>query len=374
MKRSWILPERESPLRILISGGGTGGHIFPAVAIAQEIQRRNPNTQFLFIGAKNKMEMEKVPQAGFKIIGLDIVGFNRSNLFSNLSMPWKLIKSLIHAKKIITDFRPDIAIGTGGFASGPALWMASALGIPIYIQEQNAYAGITNKYLAKKAKAVFTAYPNMESTFPGTQIVFTGNPIRETIITERTSRENAKHKLGLNPEKLCIVSVGGSLGSRTLNEAWKRCLPSLLELDAQLIWQTGKTDYPSLLHLNTDPRIQIKEFISDMPLAYSAADIVVSRAGAIALSEIAVAGRASILVPFPYAAEDHQTKNAKELVNHEAATMIADHQIEAGFWPLLHTLIQNSALREKMENQISTLARPDATQRIVDFILKMPND
>lgn len=310
--------ETSKPFRVLMSGGGTGGHIFPAVAIADEIKRRIPNAEFLFIGANGKMEMEKVPQAGYKIEGLDIAGFNRGNLLSNLKLPFKIISSLRKAKKIIKDFRPDVAIGTGGFASGPALYVASSLGVPIFIQEQNAHAGITNKILSKKAKAIFTAYPNVDS-FPQEKIQFLGNPIRRNIITDLIDNKEAKRKLGLDENKLTILSVGGSLGSKTINNAWERHLPQLLEKDIQLIWQTGKQAVSHKQDAVSLPPtayrlLQKAEFISDMPLAYSAADIIVSRAGAIAISELAVVGKPILLVPFPFAAEDHQTKNAMNLV------------------------------------------------------------
>ena len=233
-------------LKILLSGGGTGGHIFPAVAIAQEIQKRFPDAEFLFIGANGKMEMEKVPQAGFKIEGLNIAGFDRGNLLKNLGLPLKIISSLLKAKRIIKDFKPDFAVGTGGFASGPALYIAAKMGIPTFIQEQNSLPGKTNVFNAKKAKAVFTAYPDMEKFFHGTKTYFLGNPIRQNIITDLMEKDLAKEKLGLDKNKLTILSVGGSLGSRTLNNGWKDNLDKLKEKDYQLIWQTGKTDFAEI--------------------------------------------------------------------------------------------------------------------------------
>lgn len=361
-------------LKILMSGGGTGGHIFPAIAIAQEIQKRFPDTEFLFIGANGKMEMEKVPQAGFKIEGLNIAGFDRGNMQKNFSLPFKIISSLLKSRKIIKDFQPDFAIGTGGFASAPSLFIASRLGIPIFLQEQNSLPGKTNQFLAKKAKAVFTAYPKMESFFPKTTTHYLGNPIRETIISGLIDDKEAKLKKGLDPEKLCILSVGGSLGSKTLNDAWLQNLENLKEHDIQLIWQTGKTEYNELSKnssiINHQSLIILKEFISNMALVYSAADIIVSRAGAIAISELAVAGKPLILVPFPFAAEDHQTKNALSLVDENAARMVKDSEMKEQFWNVLLELIEDPGSRAGMANNLKILGKPDATEQIVDEILK----
>lgn len=362
-------------LKILMSGGGTGGHIFPAIAIADEIKKRFPDAEFLFIGANGKMEMEKVPQAGYNIKGLDIVGFNRGNLLSNFGLPFKLLKSLKNAKKIIKDFNPDMAIGTGGFASGSALYVASRLGIPTFIQEQNAYAGVTNKILSKKAKAIFTAYPSVYG-FPKEKTQFLGNPIREMIITGMLNTAEAKEKLGLNKEKLTILSVGGSLGSKTLNDAWKNNLTQLITKDYQLIWQTGKNQYQEIVQ-SQEPRvkskeanIQIREFIKDMALAYSAADVIVSRAGAIAISELAVTQKPILLVPFPFAAEDHQTVNAMSLVEKNAAKMVKDSEMNAQFWNTLSNICENENVRNEMAKQIAFFAKPKATEQIVDEIFK----
>lgn len=363
-------------LKILMSGGGTGGHIFPAVAIAQEIQKRFPDAEFLFIGANGKMEMEKVPQAGFKIEGLNIAGFDRGNLMKNIGLPFKIISSLIKAKKIIKNFKPDFAVGTGGFASGPALYIAAKMGIPTFIQEQNSLPGKTNVVNAKKAKAVFTAYPDMEKFFPGTKTYFLGNPIRQNIITDLIDKDLAKEKLGLDKIKLTILSVGGSLGSRTLNNGWKDNFEKLKEKGYQLIWQTGKTDYQQII---SDVMmsgveasgIQIKEFISDMALAYSAADVIVSRAGAIAISELAVAKKPVLLVPFPFAAEDHQTKNALTLVEKNAAKMVKDFEMKDKFWSTLSEICENENLRKEMSDNLEFFAKPKAAQGIVDEIFKV---
>ena len=360
-------------LKILMSGGGTGGHIFPAVAIAQEIQKRFPDAEFLFFGANGKMEMEKVPQAGFKIEGLNIAGFDRGNLLANVNLPFKVISSLLKARKIIKKFQPDFAVGTGGFASGPALFIAARMGIPTFIQEQNSLPGKTNIFNAKKAKIVFTAYPNMEKFFHGTKTLFLGNPIRKNIITDLIDSDLAKEKIGLEKGKLTILSVGGSLGSRTLNNGWKENISNFIEKDYQLIWQTGKLDYKNILEETKDissRNLQIVEFIKSMETAYSAADIIVSRAGAIAISELAIAKKPVLLVPFPFAAEDHQTKNAQTLVDKNAAKMVKDTEMKEKFWNTLSEICENENLRKEMAQNLEFFAKPKATEEIVDEILK----
>jgi len=358
-------------LKVLLSGGGTGGHIFPAIAIADEIRKRFPDAEFLFIGANGKMEMEKVPQAGYKIEGIDIAGIDRGNMLSNLGLPFKILKSLSKSKKIIKNFAPDFAVGTGGFASGPALYEASKMGIPIFIQEQNAHAGVTNKILSKKAKAVFTAYPKVEG-FPAEKIKFLGNPIRENIVSGMQETTQAKEKMGLDKDKLTILSVGGSLGSRTLNNGWKDNLESLKEKGYQLIWQTGKLDYNELSSsLQLPASIQLKEFIKDMETAYSAADMIVSRAGAIAISELAVAQKPVLLVPFPFAAEDHQTKNAMNLVEKNAAKMVKDSEMQEKFWNTLSEICENESIRKEMSENLKYFAKPNAAKEIVDEIFKV---
>ena len=363
-------------LKVLMSGGGTGGHIFPAVAIAQEIQKRFPDAEFLFMGANGKMEMEKVPQAGFKIEGLNIAGFDRGNLLANINLPFKVISSLLKARKIIKEFQPDFAVGTGGFASGPALFIAAKMGIPTFIQEQNSLPGKTNIFNAKKAKTVFTAYPNMEKFFNGTKTLFLGNPIRKNIITDIIDSDLAKEKLGLEKGKLTILSVGGSLGSRTLNNGWKENLNNVLEKDYQLIWQTGKLDYKNILEETKDihsRNIQIVEFIKNMEMAYSAADVIVSRAGAIAISELAIAKKPVLLVPFPFAAEDHQTKNAQTFVDKNAAKMVKDTEMKEKFWNTLSEICENEDLRTEMAQNLEFFSKPKATEEIVNEIFKNLN-
>ena len=370
-------------LKVLLSGGGTGGHIFPAIAIADEIKRRFPDAEFLFIGANGKMEMEKVPQSGYKIEGLNIAGFDRGNLLKNIGLPFKLISSLLKAKKIIKEFKPDFAIGTGGFASGPALFMAAKMEIPTFIQEQNSLPGKTNTANGKKAKAIFTAYPDMDKFFPNSKVFFLGNPIRENIISGMQESSQAKEELGLDKNKLTILSVGGSLGSRTLNNGWKDSLENLKEKGYQLIWQTGKLDYKEIVDScqlsvdgnsnnqkpTTNNQIQIKEFIKEMETAYSAADIIVSRAGAIAISELAVAQKPVILVPFPFAAEDHQTKNAMNLVEKNAARMVKDSEMKEKFWNTLSEVCEDENLRKEMSDNLKYFAKPNAAKEIVDEIL-----
>ena len=379
--------QKPKAIRVLMSGGGTGGHIFPAIAIADEIQKRFPDAEFLFIGANGKMEMEKVPQAGYKIVGLNIAGFDRGNLLKNINLPFKVISSLMKARKTIKEFNPDFAIGTGGFASGPALYTASRLGVPIFVQEQNSLPGKTNIFLSKKAKAVFTAYPNMEQFFHGTKTFFLGNPIRKNIITDLIETKSAKEKLGLNPEKLTILSVGGSLGSRTINNGWKENFNQIIEKEYQLIWQTGKTDYAEIVDScrlsvdgksdnqqpTTNNQILVREFISDMALAYSAADVIVSRAGAIAISELAVAKKPVLLVPFPFAAEDHQTKNAMTLVEKNAAKMVKDTEMKDRFLSTLLAICENENERKEMSANLEFFAKPKATEEIVSKILELIN-
>jgi UDP-N-acetylglucosamine--N-acetylmuramyl-(pentapeptide) pyrophosphoryl-undecaprenol N-acetylglucosamine transferase len=387
MNNQSVNSQKPKAIRVLLSGGGTGGHIFPAIAIADEIKKRFPDAEFLFIGANGKMEMEKVPQAGYKIEGIDIAGIDRGNMLSNLGLPFKILKSLSKSKRIIKKFAPDFAVGTGGFASGPALYEASKLGIPIFIQEQNAHAGVTNKILSKKAKAVFTAYPKVDG-FPAEKILFLGNPIRENIISGMQETASAKEKMGLDKDKLTILSVGGSLGSRTLNNGWKENLENLKEKGYQLIWQTGKLDYAEIVGSqkleagseNSEAKktsdtqlpssIQIKEFIKDMETAYSAADVIVSRAGAIAISELAVAQKPVLLVPFPFAAEDHQTKNAMNLVEKNAARMVKDSEMQEKFWNTLSEICENESVRKEMSENLKYFAKPNAAKEIVDEIFK----
>lgn len=358
-------------LKILISGGGTGGHIFPAIAIADEIRARFPEAEFLFIGANGKMEMEKVPEAGYPIEGLTIRGFDRGNLLRNFSLPFKLLGSLIKARKIIKNFQPDFAVGTGGFASGPALYMAAREGVPIFVQEQNSLPGKTNIFLARKAKAVYTAYPAMQKFFGDTPAKFLGNPVRKSLLKMQQDRATAKKELGLAEDRLTLLSVGGSLGSRAINTVITENLDKILAKNYQLLWQTGRLDYQDLSVLqNSAPpnQLRLMQFIDDMPKAYAAADVIISRAGAIAVSELALAAKPVLLVPFPYAAEDHQTRNASVLADRNAAKMVKDADLQEDFIPTLFSICENETLRKEMAENIRYFARPDATKDIVEDI------
>jgi len=362
---------RTSP-KIIISGGGTGGHIYPAIAIADEIKGRLPEARVFFVGAEGKMEMEKVPKAGYQIKGLPIAGIDRGNMLSNLSFPLKLRKSLKLAKQILNEFKPDVAIGTGGYASGPLLWQAVKQHIPVVIQEQNSFPGITNKLLKNKAAAICVAYDGI-TQFPKEKTHYTGNPIRAEIFQNLPERDYAVQTFGLNPEKKTILSVGGSQGSRTLNNAWLNRIDKLQDNDVQLIWQTGKLDYEKIKNQapNNLKGIHITEFIYDMKTAYAAADVIVSRAGAMAISELALIGKPVILVPFPFAAEDHQSKNAQALVKNHAAKMFTDQQVPEFLVNSAIELIQNENEQKELSENLVKLGKPNATKEIVDIILDL---
>lgn len=362
---------RISP-KIILSGGGTGGHIYPAIAIADEIKRRLPDADILFVGAEGKMEMEKIPKAGYDIVGLPIAGINRGNLFANFSFPLKLIRSLSKANKIVREFSPDIAIGTGGFASGPVLKRASNKGVPIVIQEQNSFPGITNKLLAPSAAAICTAYENI-SQFPAEKVHFTGNPIRSELFQNLPERAKAVESFGLNPDKKVILSVGGSQGSRTLNNAWLAGMEEIQNSNVQLIWQTGKLEYQKIMQESGQnlKGIHISEFIYNMQDAYAAADIIVSRAGAMAISELCLIGKPVVLVPFPFAAEDHQTKNAKALADKGAAILIKDSDVPNKLLRSVLDLSADENRQQELSANIKKLGKPNATKEIVDVILNL---
>ncbi len=319
-------------IKVIISGGGTGGHIYPAIAIANAVKAKRPDAEILFIGAEGKMEMEKVPQAGYKIIGLPIAGLQRRLTLKNLKVPFLLLKSLNKAKKIIKDFRPDVAVGVGGYASGPTLKTAEKLNIPTVLQEQNSYPGITNKLLAKKANIICVAYDNMERFFPKDKILLTGNPVRQDILNLSHKRNEALAYFNLKNELQTVLVIGGSLGARTINQVIEKMLPYFKENNIQLIWQTGKyyaeKAKQAVNEINAETIITMP-FISRMDYAYAAANIVISRAGALSVSEIAVAKKPAIFIPSPNVAEDHQTKNAMALVNHHAAIMVKDDEAQA---------------------------------------------
>ena len=359
--------------RVLISGGGTGGHIFPAISIANAIRRRFPDVEILFVGADNRMEMERVPAAGYKIEGLTICGFDRKNLLRNIGVLIKLRRAMRKARSIVRNFKPQIAIGVGGYASGPTLKAAQKLGVPTLIQEQNSYAGVTNKLLAKKAKRICVAYEGMERFFPAETIALTGNPIRKNLLDNTISKTEAKEKLGFNPDKPLVLIVGGSLGARTINESIARNLELLTKDGTQLFWQTGKNynDSTILAKASAMQGVTATTFISDMDVAYRAADLVVSRAGAGSISELQALGKATILVPSPNVAEDHQRKNALALVNHDAAIMIEDSECLERLAGEVNALIADPDRRQKLSDNISAMALTDSDEKIVDNIIEI---
>ena len=360
-------------MKVVIAGGGTGGHIFPAVAIGHALQRLRPGTELLFVGANGKMEMEKVPQEGFEIVGLDIAGFNRSNLLKNLTLPFKLWKSRQQANKVIRDFQPDAVVGVGGFASFPMLYAAQAKGIPTLIQEQNSFAGKSNKILGKKAKAVCVAYEGMEKFFPEEKIMITGNPVRATIAHARVSAEEGKAAFGLDSKKKTILVVGGSLGAKTINEAIAKGMEAIAGWGVQLIWQTGKLfiEEARAAAAPLGNAIVAQDFIRNMEYAYAAADIVVSRAGALASAELCIAGKPVIFVPYPYAAEDHQTSNAMALVKHDAAMIVKDSAAAADLIPQLKALATDEAKQQLMADNIVKLGIKDADERIANKVIEI---
>ncbi|MHA8068173.1 undecaprenyldiphospho-muramoylpentapeptide beta-N-acetylglucosaminyltransferase [Aquirufa ecclesiirivi] len=362
------------PKRIIISGGGTGGHIYPAIAIASAIQEIVPRCEFLFVGAEGKMEMEKVPKAGFKIVGLPIVGINRQHMMKNVLFPFKLFKSLTKALAILKEFKPDMAVGVGGYASGPMLLAAWIKGIPYVIQEQNSFAGITNKFLASKAQCIFVAYPNMEKFFPKEKIQYLGNPVRKDLIDQAGKKEKAMVHFGLQPNKPCILIIGGSQGARTINLAIQAGLETLANSQVQIIWQTGipfEKEAQASAQSQTDLHAYVSAFIYEMDLAYAAADLVISRAGALSVSEICLVGKASILVPLPSAAEDHQTQNAQSLVSEGAAILVKDVEAKNSLVHEAITCLQNKELLAQIEKQSKSMAKPSAAHDIATNILAL---
>lgn len=362
--------------RVLISGGGTGGHIFPAISIANAIKRRFPQANILFVGADNRMEMERVPAAGYPIEGLTISGFDRKNLLRNISVLIKLRKAIGKARKIVREFKPQIAIGVGGYASGPTLKAAQRLGVPTLLQEQNSYAGVTNKLLAKKAGRICVAYNGMDRFFPADRIITTGNPVRKDLLDCKLSSAEAKKSLGFDPARPLVLIVGGSLGARTINESIAASLERLSANGIQLLWQTGKsyTSSEAVTNASKFNGVVATPFISDMATAYRAADLVVSRAGAGSISELQLLGKAIILVPSPNVAEDHQRKNAMALVENDAAVMILDDVCRDKLADEILHLISDDNLRESLANNISKMALRDSDEKIVDAIIELINE
>lgn len=360
--------------RIIISGGGTGGHIFPAIAVADGLRDSGLVEDILFVGAKGRMEMEKVPAAGYKIEGLEISGFQRSLSLQNLKFPIKVIKSLLNARKIVKDFRPDIAIGVGGYASGPLLFAAASAGVPTVIQEQNSYPGVTNKILAKRAKNIFVAYPNMDQFFSSEKIVYSGNPVRSIITQTLPSKEESCKYFGLDPHKKVVLSFGGSLGALTLNDSIENGIQKFADNDIQVIWQTGSYYYKKLQEKwngKLPSGIQMHEFLREMQYAYGAADLIISRAGALSISELCIVGKATIFVPSPNVAEDHQTKNAMALVQHQAALLVKDVEARQILCDKAIEVLSQPQDLYQLGVQIKTLAKPMATQTIVQYIQQL---
>ena len=357
--------------RIIIAGGGTGGHIFPALAIAHALKEKDPAIELLFVGAKGKMEMQKIPEAGFRIEGIEIAGFNRSSLIKNIALPFKLIKSFFQVRKIIHSFKPDAVIGVGGYSSFPVLRYAESKGIPCFIHESNSFAGKSNKLLAKKAKRVFVATDGMEIFFPASKIKITGNPVRKTIVNSNVSREEALNFFGLDSNKRSVLVVGGSLGAKSINEAIDAGIQTLTENGLQLIWQTGKlyrekVSGKSALYQG----LWINDFIDRMDCAFAAADIVVSRAGAMTIAELCVAGKAVIFIPYPYAAEDHQTANAMNLVSKKAGILIKDNEAAQKLVPVILDLVKDDQKIKELASNIKRLAISNADEQIAEEILK----
>jgi len=358
-------------LKFILSGGGTGGHIYPAIAIANELKSRFPDAEFLFVGAQDKMEMQKVPQAGYAIKGLWIAGLQRRLTFDNALFPIKLVSSLLKSRAIIRKFKPDVVIGTGGFASGPLLQAAAMAGIPTVIQEQNSYPGITNKLLAKKARKICVAYDNLDSFFPKEKMILTGNPIRLDLIAIDSKREEAICYFNLDANKKTLLVLGGSLGARRINQLIASEITALSNQNVQVIWQCGKLYFEDYKHFSDHENIQVLSFIDRMDLVYAAADVVISRAGASSVSELCVVGKPVIFIPSPNVSEDHQTKNAQAIVDKKGGLMIKESELDAKFTTVFNDLVSNDTLQKKLSENIKKLAKVNATKDIVDEIEKL---
>ena len=361
-------------LRVIISGGGTGGHIFPAVSIANAIRMKQPDAEILFVGALGRMEMQRVPAAGYEIKGLPICGFDRKNLLKNIKVLYKIWKSQRMAKKIIKEFRPQVAVGVGGYASGPTLNMAAAKGIPCLLQEQNSYAGVTNKLLAKKAAKICVAYEGMERFFPADKIMLTGNPVRQQLLETTLKHDDAVRSFGFDPAKKTVLLVGGSLGARTINESVLQHLDLIKASDIQFIWQTGKyysAEIAERLKGQDIPNLKVTDFITDMGAAYKAADLVISRAGAGSISEFCLLGKPVILVPSPNVAEDHQTKNALALVSKQAALYVKDVEAPQLLLPLALDTVKDDAKLQSLSANILKMALPASAEIIAKEVIKL---
>ncbi len=360
--------------KVIIAGGGTGGHIFPAIAIANALIQMNNKIEILFVGAKGKMEMEKMPQAGFNIIGIDIAGFNRNSLIKNVGLPLKLVKSFFQVKNIFKQFQPNAVIGVGGYSSFPVLRLAQQKNIPTFIHESNSFAGKSNMILGKKATAIFVANNGMEKFFPAQKIIVSGNPVRQNIVDSNISKEEAMNEFGLLNNKQTVLVVGGSLGARSINEAISNQLEQFRTNDIQVIWQTGKLNVAEYKACASEfKNVWVGEFIKQMELAYAAADVVVSRAGAMAVSELCIVKKPVIFVPFPFAAEDHQTANAMYLVNKNAALIVKDEKVKENLVTNVIELCKNHSKQNELKNNIGQLAKSNASEIIANEILKHLN-
>jgi UDP-N-acetylglucosamine--N-acetylmuramyl-(pentapeptide) pyrophosphoryl-undecaprenol N-acetylglucosamine transferase len=358
------------PYNFIISGGGTGGHIYPAVAIANELKLRYPDAKFLFVGANDRMEMEKIPQSGYQIKGLWISGLQRSFSLDNLLFPFKLISSLWESKKIVKSFKPDLAIGTGGYASAPLLKIASSKGIPCVIQEQNSYAGLTNKWLSKNVKKICVAYEQMERYFPADKLCFTGNPVRQDLIDISDKKEQAISHFNLDNTKKTVLILGGSLGAQRINRLISNHLNYFLKLDVQILWQCGSYYYEIYRGIKND-FVQVHSFLNRMDLAYAASDYIISRAGALSVSELCLVGKPVIFIPSPNVSEDHQTKNATSISAKNAAILIKEEDLEKQFKKQFNQLINSENLQSELSKNIKSLAKPNATKDIVEEIEKL---
>lgn len=356
--------------KFILSGGGTGGHIYPAIAIADELKKRYPDAEFLFVGANDRMEMQRVPQAGYSIKGLQIAGIQRKLSLKNLLLPFKLLKSLYQARQIIQKFQPDAVIGTGGYASAPTLKAAQWLKVPYFIQEQNSFAGITNKWVSKKANKIFVAYQNMEKFFPKAKIQITGNPIREGLTTIQDKNKNAFESFSLDENKFTLLVLGGSLGAKSINQLISSNLSFFQENEVQILWQCGKFYYDEYKEKQTE-MVQVRPFIENMNDAYAVADVIISRAGASSVSELCVVGKPVIFVPSPNVAEDHQTKNAQAIADEKAAILIKETELKDNFQKIFLEIFNNKEKRKILSENIKALAKPNATKQIIDEIIKI---
>jgi len=356
--------------KFILSGGGTGGHIYPAIAIANELKLQFPDAEFLFVGARDKMEMQKVPQAGYEIKGLWIAGLQRKLTLQNLMFPLKLATSLLESRRIIKQFKPNVVIGTGGFASGPLLQAAGSAGIPTVVQEQNSFPGITNKLLSKKANAICVAYENLERFFPKEKIVLTGNPVRQDLIDIDSKRDEAIAFYGLDPNKKTLLVLGGSLGARRINQLIEKELQNMLSQDVQIIWQCGKLYFEDYKKYNQQ-YVRVVDFIERMDFVYAAADVIISRAGASSVSELCIVGKPVIFIPSPNVAEDHQTKNAQAIVDAKGAILLKESELENEFSIVFEALLKDQGKQKQLSDNIKKLAMPNATKVIVDQIKKL---